>query len=143
MRRLARATWDGHRDKVLYLVVGGWNTVFQYVVFSVCWYFLQDVWHPDAILLLAYLIASVNGFVCFRYIVFKPTSHPLLEYAKYQMIYLPMLVINMVILPLLLKHTSLNAYVIQALWGVVAVVLGYVGNKYFTFRRVRGPRSAG
>ena len=143
MRRLARATWNGHRDKVLYLVVGGWNTVFQYAVFSACWYFLHDAWHPDAILLLAYLIASVNGFLCFRYIVFKPASHPLLEYAKYQAIYLPMLLINMVILPLLLKHTSLNAYVIQALWGVVAVILGYVGNKYFTFRRMRRPSNAG
>ena len=135
MNRLAQAAWTHHRDKVLYLVVGGWNTVFQYAVFSACWYLLHDHVHPDVVLLIAYLIASVNGFLGFRYIVFKPVSHPLVEYLRFQVIYLPILVINLVILPLLLKHTSLNAYAIQALFAVFAVVVGYVGNKYFTFRK--------
>jgi putative flippase GtrA len=143
MMRLVLGAWRRYRQQILYLVVGGWNTLFQYGVFVVCWYFLHAHLHPDVILLIAYLIASINGFLGFRYIVFKPVSHPLLEYARFQMVYLPLLVINMVGLPLLLKHTSLGAYVIQALFGAFSVVVGYVGNKYFTFRRFGRPADAG
>jgi len=123
-----------HREKLLYLIVGGWNTLFQYGVFSLCWYLLSPVWPPTPILLISYVIGSVNGFLGFRYIVFKPTRHPLLEYLKFQVVYLPLLVLNLVGLPLLLKHTQLNAYAIQALVGVFVVIVAYVGNKYFTFR---------
>lgn len=134
MNRRAANLVRRHREKLLYLVVGGWNTLFQYGVFSLCWYLLSPHWPPAFILLVAYLIASVNGFLGFRHIVFKPKRHPLFEYVKYQLVYLPLLGLNMIVLPALLKHTHLNAYAIQALFGVFAIVAAYVGNKYFTFR---------
>ncbi len=133
--------WNGHRDKVLYLVVGGWNTVFSYACFSLTYYLLHDDLYPSLILLLAYLVASVNGFLGFRYVVFRSRSHPLKEYAKYQLVYGPLLVINMVVLPLGLEYSSLNAYAVQALFAIFAIVFGYVGSKYFAFRRK--PQSAG
>lgn len=142
MRRLARAAWEGHRDKFLYLVVGGWNTLFTYISFVVLFYFLNAHLYPSVILVLGYLLASINGFIGFRYIVFGPAGHPLMEYLKYQVVYLPLLIGNMILLPLLLEHTSLNAYVIEALYGILSVVLGYVGNKYFTFRRVKDESDA-
>ena len=40
----------------------------------------------------------------------------------------------MIVLPLTLAHTALNAYVVQALFAVFLVVGGYLGNKYFTFK---------
>ena len=40
----------------------------------------------------------------------------------------------MLVLPLALRYSSLNAYVIQALFAVFAVVTSYLGNKFFTFR---------
>lgn len=124
-----------HREKLLYLVVGGWNTLFQYAVFSLCWYLLSPHWPPAAILLTAYVIGSVNGFLGFRYIVFGASGrHPLLEYLKYQAVYLPLLGLNLVALPLLLRYTAWNAYAIQAGFGVFAVVVGFLGNKYYAFR---------
>jgi putative flippase GtrA len=130
-----RRLWRAHRDKVLYLVVGGWNVAFQYAVFSLCWYLLGDKLHPDVVLLLATVIGMVNGYLGFRYIVFGPSGHPLFEFLRFQVVYLPILLVNMVLLPLLLRHTSLNAYVIQAVWSVAAVVIAYLGNKYYTFRK--------
>lgn len=128
----------GHRQKLLYLVVGGWNTVFQYGVFSLCWYYLSPNWPSTAILVTSYFIGSINGFLGFRFIVFGASGrHPVLEYIKYQAVYLPILGINLVGLPLLLNHTDWNAYAIQASFGVFAVVAGYLGNKYFAFRRTR------
>jgi putative flippase GtrA len=134
-----RWAWDDHRDKVMYLVVGGWNTLFSYACFSLCYYLLHDHVHPSVILLIAYLVASVNGFLGFRYIVFRSQGHPLMEYVRYQLVYAPLLVLNMVMLPLALKYSSLNAYAIQGLWAVFAIVAGYLGSKYFAFRRKPQP----
>lgn len=139
MKRLVSAVWSKHRDKILYLVVGGWNTLFQYAVFSTCWYLLHDHLHPDLVLLVAYLIGSVNGFIGFRYVVFRSKGHPLREYLKYQLVYGPILLLNMLVLPLALAYSSLNAYAVQALFAVFAVVAGYLGSKYFAFRRTSGP----
>jgi len=142
MNRLVISVWTSHRDKILYVVVGGWNTLFQYAVFSACWYLLHEHVHPNLVLLVAYLIASASGFLCFRYVVFKPASHPLVEYLRFQIVYIPLLALNMVVLPLLLKHTHLDAYAIQALFALFVLVAGYLGNKYFTFRGSRSKRDS-
>ena len=135
MRRIALQLLRNHREKVLYLIVGAWNTAFQYGVFALCWYLLSPHLHPVPILCIAYVIASVNGFLGFRYIVFGPTGRPLIQYVRYQLVYVPLLVINLVGLPLLLTRTDLNAYVIQALFALFAIVVGYLGSKHFAFRR--------
>jgi putative flippase GtrA len=138
MKQFALRAWRRYRQQILYLVVGGWNTLFQYGVFSLMWFLLHVHLHPDLVLVLATLISSVNGFLGFRYVVFGPSGHPLWEYLKFQLVYGPILVLNMVVLPLMLRYTSVNAYVIQAAWGGMAIILAYFGNKYFTFKSGEG-----
>jgi len=123
-----------HREKLLYLVVGGWNSLFQYASFSLLYYLLHGVLFSSVILFLSYVLSSINGFLGFRLIVFRSKGHPVVEYLKFQLVYVPLLAINMILLPLMLAYTPLNAYVVQALFAVLSVVLGYFGNKYFTFR---------
>ena len=138
--------WGNHREKVLYLVVGAWNTLFQYGCFSLCYYLLQDDVYPSLIILIAYLIGSVNGFIGFRYVVFRSQGHPLKEYVRYQLVYGPLLALNMLVLPLALEYSSLNAYAVQALWALFAIVMGYLGSKYFAFRKMpqtEGPEVSG
>jgi putative flippase GtrA len=134
-RRSALQYWPRHREKVLYLVVGGWNSFVAYGCFFGLYYLLNERLAPSAILAIAYAVASVNGYLTFRFLVFTPVRHPVVEYIRYQVVYLPILALNLVALPLLLTFTNLSAYVTQALLGVFAVVAGYVGNKYFAFRK--------
>jgi putative flippase GtrA len=124
-----------HRQKAMYLIVGGWNSLISYACFSLFYYLLHERVSPSAILLIAYLVASVNGYLTFRYLVFEPARHPVVEYLRYQAVYLPILAVNLVALPLALEYTSLSAYVIQAALAVFAIVAAYLGNKYFTFRK--------
>ena len=65
-----------HREQMLYLVVGAWNTLFQYVSFSVLYYLLHDHLFSSLILLLSYALSSVNGFLGYRYIVFRSKGRP-------------------------------------------------------------------
>ena len=127
--------WPRLREKVMYLVVGAWNTLFMYGCFSLLYYLLHGRLAPSVILAFAYAVSSLNGYVSFRYLVFAPVTHPVIEYLRYQAVYLPILALNLVVLPLALKYSGLNAYAIQALFAVFAIIVGYLGNKYFAFRK--------
>lgn len=126
--------WLNHREPILFLVVGGWNTLFQYACFSLLYYLLHDSLHADVIVVISYLIASINGFLCFRRFVFRTSDHSFTRYLRYNLIYVPLLLVYMFLLPLALAHQFLSAYAMQALFTVTAIALGYVGNKYFAFR---------
>lgn len=127
----------------MYLVVGGWNTAFSYGSFSLLYYLLHDHVLSPLILVMSFALGSANGFLGFRYIVFRSQGHPLVEYARYQAVYAPLLALNMAVLPLALRYSHLNVYAVQALFSVFAVVAGYLGSKYFAFRKVAATDSAG
>jgi len=127
--------WPRHRDKVMYLVVGAWNTLFAYGCFSLLYYLLHQHLPSWGILAIAYIVTSTIGFFTMRHLVFAPVKRPVVEYLRYQLVYLPLLAVNLVVLPLALRYSTLNAYVVQALFAGFAVVASYLGNKYFTFRK--------
>ena len=135
LRRWALRNWPRHRQKARYLVVGGWNSFISYGCFSALYYLLNDRLAPSVILAIAYAVASVNGYLTFRHFVFTPVRHPVVEYMRFQAVYLPILAFNLVALPLGLTYTNLSAYMIQALLAIFAVVAAYLGNKYFAFRK--------
>jgi putative flippase GtrA len=135
LRRWALRNWPRHRQKAMYLVVGGWNSFFAYGCFSVLYYLLNYRLAPSVILAIAYAVASVNGYLTFRYLVFTPARRLLVEWLRYQAVYLPILAVNVVTLPLALTYTSLSAYAIQALMAIFAAIAAYIGNKYFAFRK--------
>lgn len=135
LRRWALRNWPRHRQKAMYLIVGGWNSFVAYGCFFVLYYLLNERLAPSVILTIAYALASVNGYLTFRFLVFTPVRHPVVEYLRYQAVYLPILALNLVALPLALTYTSLSAYVVQALLAIFAVIAAYIGNKYFAFRK--------
>jgi putative flippase GtrA len=137
MPQLLHIHWPRHRDKVMYLVAGAWNTLFSYGCFSILYHLLHEHLPSSGILAISYLISSIVGFLNMRYLVFTPVKHALIEYLRYQVVYVPILIVNLVVLPLALRYSDLNAYAVQALFAVFAVIAGYLGNKYFTFHKPR------
>lgn len=123
------------REQILFLVVGGWNTVFGYAIFALLYRLLHAGVPATAILLLAYAVAFVNNFLCYKYIVFRTRGGHVGEILRVMAVYAPILLANLVVLPLALRTLPLNAYAVQAIYTVVVVVLSYLGLKLFAFRR--------
>ena len=59
------------REQVLYLVVGGWNTVFGYGAWALMQYLLGDHLHYLVVVVLSWPIAVLNAYVGYRYVVFR------------------------------------------------------------------------
>jgi putative flippase GtrA len=131
------------REQVLYLVVGGWNTLFGYCVWALMQYLLGDYLPYLVVVLLAWPIAVLNAYICYRYIVFRSRGPVLTELPRFSLVYLVTLVANLALLPVALRVLPFNIYVVQALFTAVVVVCSYLGHKHFSFRGVsRGDAGA-
>ena len=130
------------REQMLYLVVGGWNTVFGYSVWALLQYLLGASLPYLVVLLLAWPINVLNAYLGYRYLVFRSRGPVLKEFPRFSFVYLVTLLVNLALLPVALRVLPFNIYVVQALFAGVVVVCSYLGHKHFSFRgaRQRHPR---
>ena len=122
------------REQVLYLVVGGWNTVFGYGVWAVMQFLLGGFLHYLVIVVLSWPIAVLNAYLGYRYIVFRSRASVLRELPRFSAVYLLTLIVNLALLPIALHALPFSIYVIQALFTAAVVVCSYLAHKYFSFR---------
>ena len=122
------------REQLLYLVFGGWNTVFGYGVWALLQYLLGAYLPYLVVLLLAWPPAVLNAYLAYRYMVFRSRGPVLKEFPRFSFVYLVTLVVNLALLPVALGVLPFSIYVIQALFAVVVVVCSYLGHKYYSFR---------
>jgi putative flippase GtrA len=122
-------------EKLRFLVVGGFNTAVGFGAFSLIQFLSNGALHEVVVLLLGHLVASSIAFVLHRRVVFRVSGQILLDYVRFQSVYVLPLTINAIALPLLVRVAGMNVYIAQALFTVVSVVISYVGHKYFSFRR--------
>jgi putative flippase GtrA len=125
------------REQLLYLVVGGWNTLFGYLVWAVLQYLLGDRLHYLVVLVLAWPIAVLNAYLGYRYIVFRSRGTVLRELPRFSVVYFLMLLVNLALLPVALRVLPFNIYGIQALFTAVVVASSYLGHKYYSFGGAR------
>jgi putative flippase GtrA len=122
------------REQLLYLVVGGWNTVFGYGVWALMQYVLGDYLPYLVVLLLAWPINVLNAYLGYRYIVFRSRRPVLRELPRFSLVYVVALVANLALLPVAIKALPFTIYVDQALFIGVVFACSYLGHKYFSFR---------
>ena len=134
-----RALLVRRREQVLYLIVGGWNTLFGYCLFAGLYYLLHNVMGLPRIsgsmiaLVVGSVIAITNNYILYRIIVFRSRGPVRREVPRFLVVYIVTLAVNLSVLPLALRELPFNVYAIQAVFTAVAVVASYVANKYFSF----------
>ena len=116
-------------------MVGGFNTLLGFGAFVLI-QFLVGAWIGEVlVLLLAHLSASSIAFVTHRRITFRVDGNLVIDFVRFQSVYLIPIGINIVVLPLLVRVGGMNVYLAQGLITVVTVFVSYFGHKYFSFRR--------
>jgi putative flippase GtrA len=128
-------------ERVRFLLVGGFNTLFGYLLFIIFELSLGDLvggWVGDLVSLFAsYAIATVVAFVLHRHFTYRVTGsgNVLVDYLRFVSVYLVSLAINAVVLPLLVEFAHLEAILAQGLIVVITTLVSYFGHKFFSFRR--------
>jgi len=146
-----KTLYDDHGEKLRFLVVGAWNTLFSYALFAVMLAVLGpglrglsdstsplmqaigDHWYL-VVQWLTWIVAVPQSTIALKYLVFHSKGHLGAEIGRSFFVYLPMQALSSVSLWLLVKYAGMHPLAGQLMTVGVSAVLSYLGHKYFTFK---------
>lgn len=128
------AIWFSLNQKLRYLLVGGFNTVFAYSIFCLSQFLFGAKLHYLIILVLVYFVSVSNSFINFRFFVFRSRGHFWREYLKVNFVYLWHLIFNIILLYILKDRMHINIFVAQFICAIILVVIVYFAHKHFSFK---------
>jgi putative flippase GtrA len=126
--------WFKINDKIRFLLVGGYNTLFSFLLFCLLQTLLSGIFHYIVILLFCHLISVFNSFVSLKYFVFRSPKNFLNEYLKVNIVYAVYFVLNALLLYSLKDLFGINIYIAQLLCIIILTVASYFSHKYFSFK---------
>ncbi|MSR99229.1 GtrA family protein [Arthrobacter sp. BL-252-APC-1A] len=122
-------------EKVAFLIVGGANTVFSTLLF-IALDLLYGRYVPSFVVLgSAWLISLIAVFFVYRRLVFRVTGHVLRDLARFALVNLTALLVNMVLLFVASDLLGAPRIPAQIIITCLTVFINYFGHKYFSFRR--------
>lgn len=122
-------------ERVRYLLVGAWNTLFGYGVFVGLEAAFGDELHYLGVLVVAHVISVLVAFVGYRRLVFRVTGSVLRDLLRFWSVYLTVFAVNVVALPVLVEAGGLPVVLAQGIFLVLTVIASYVSHKHWSFRR--------
>lgn len=123
--------WWFRRPKQLrFLAVGGFNTLFSYVLFIA----LTLVMSYEPALFLTYLISINLSIFTMRYYVFRGTGNLRAQYGKAALTYLGMILANYAALRLMIDGLSWDAWLAQAAFTLLSTCIIYLLHQNINFR---------
>lgn len=126
--------WFNLSDKIRFLVIGGFNALFSYVLYSIMLLF----WGPEAYqvsLLLSWTLSSFVAFMLQRNLVFQSKGPIVKQYLKCCSTWVFSYLINAMFLKLLVENLSCNVYLAQLVANAAVAVFTYILFKAFAFKK--------
>lgn len=124
-----------HDRRLRYLLVGGWNTGFGYLISIVLYQWLAHRLHIVLIGIIANIINISMSFLTYKIFVFRTRGNGLYEYLRCYVVYGAGAIIGIVALWLLVDGLRFPFWIAQGIVVAVTVVVSYFGHLLFTFRK--------
>lgn len=120
-----------------FVLIGGVNTVVGYGLFAVFEVSFGRLIGYIGSLYASYAIATLLAFYLHRRFTFRASKsgRVLVDFLRFQTIYVVSLIVNTVALPVLVEWMKLNPLIAQGIIVIVTTAISYAGHKWFSFRR--------
>ncbi len=126
--------WCQIPDKIRFLLVGGVNASFSYIVFAIAVFLIGQEYYQICVAL-QWIISSVFSFVNQKLFVFCTKGHWISEYLKCCTTWIISYLCNALILEFIVRFITKNVYVGQLFSILMASVVTYILFKHFAFKR--------
>ena len=123
--------WFKLPQKLRFLLVGGFNTVFSYSLFVIMVALLATPY--KIALIICYIISTNVSIFTMRYYVFHSHGNLWHEYSKSWGVYLSILIINYIFMYIAVDICNINELVAQAIYTILITVFTYLMHKYISF----------
>ena len=139
----AEKIWFHLPQKIRFLLVGGFNTVFAYLVLNLLNLFLKgyfkDIFSLVVIaniaLVIQYTLTINISFLTMRYYVFQSHGKWYQEWIKAWSVYILLYFINAPILTFLMVGLGLSTWSAQGIYLIFSTIVTFLLHKYYSFKK--------
>ena len=124
------AFWFSLPRPLRFLLVGGFNTVFSFCIFTVLIFCGIKY---NVTLVIAYIIGVNCSIFTMQYFVYQSKNHIREYYAKGWITYLSTFLINYIFLYIFIELLQVQPVTAQAVYTVISTIYIYFMHRYFTF----------
>lgn len=133
--------YDRHGEKLRFLVVGIWNTLFSvavvWILDQLIPYDPHSIIQKQLVLTVSWLILVTHNFFTFKLLVFRTKGNWWREYARMYVIYAATFIVQSLLMQVISYVFDLSVFWANLPTIFVVTIMSYVGHKYFTFREPR------
>jgi len=122
-----------HGQKVAYILVGAWNTLFGYAIFVLLYSLLYQMFHYIVILVISYIICITNAFLSYKFIVFKTKGNLLREYLRFYVVYGTSFIVNIALMLIIVEFLKVRPIPAQSVILFFITIVSYLGHKHYSF----------
>jgi len=128
-----RGVYSAHGEKLRFLIVGVWNTVFSVLLFNAL---LLVVGHDHYLVVfwVVWVFAVVQSTATMKYFAFRSQGDFWHQAGRAYFIYLPAQGLSTFLLWLAVTVMQISPPLAQLVTILVSTIFSYFGHKYFTFR---------
>lgn len=126
--------YERNKQKIDYLLVGGWNTVFGFLAFVVLYYLFGRAVHYLILVVISNILSITNAYIGYKLFVFRTKGHYLREYMRFYVVYGGAMALNLILLPLAVEIFRLSPVIAQGGLMFITVICSYAGHKNFSFK---------
>ena len=129
-RKIEQWWFSFFSDKIRFILVGGFNTVFAYVLFVILSCFIGY----NISLILTYIVATNLSIFTMRYYVFASKGKWLEQYTKALFTYVLLILANYVFLYVAIEIMQQKVWVAQAEYTILSTITLYLVHKKINFK---------
>ncbi|MBR2300204.1 MAG: GtrA family protein [Alphaproteobacteria bacterium] len=123
--------WFSLPQPLRFFLVGGFNTVFSFTVFSLLVIFKINY---TLSIIIAYILGTNCSIFTMRYFVYQNHRNILQSYVKGWMAYLSLFAVNYIFLYIFIELFHYTPIITQACYTILSPIYIYLVHKYFTFK---------
>ena len=139
----AEKIWFRLPQKIRFLLVGGFNTVFAYFVLNflniLFGLLLKDTLSKVAIanlaLIIQYILTINVSFITMRYYIFQSHGNWHKEWMKAWSVYIFLYLINAPILTFMMAVLGWSTWLAQGVYLIFSTIITFILHKYYSFRK--------
>ena len=125
-----------HKKKLLYLCVGGGNTVLGFTAFPLLIWLLEP-YHINyiTVLIISNAICITNAYLGNKFLVFKTKGNYMSEVIKFFTFYGIFFALNLALLPFMVNAFELTPVIAQTIISVAVFVTSYLWHSKISFAK--------
>ena len=139
----AEKVWFRFPQKMRFLLVGGFNTLFAYLVLNflniLFSFIFQNILSKVAIaniaLVVQYILTINVSFMTMRYYVFQSQGNWYKEWLKAWSVYIFLYLINAPVLTFMMVFLGWSTWLAQGVYLIFSTIITFLLHKYYSFKK--------